>query len=105
MKKGTLPLRWVSIPGPLNCRSNALSSELRRNLLWNLRRSDDRAFDRQFKGPGIDTQRNGNVPFFTEIVFRYQIGYWHPNMHMEETTQKDSIKERYKDLDSKEFFI
>ena len=30
VKKGTLPLRWVSSPGPLDCRSNALSSELRR---------------------------------------------------------------------------
>ena len=54
---------------------------------------------------GSIPKRSGSVPFFTEIVFRYQIGYWHPNMHMEETTQKDSIKERYKDLDSKEFFI
>ena len=30
MKKGTLPLRWVSSPGPYDCRSNSLSSELRR---------------------------------------------------------------------------
>ena len=30
VKKGTLPLRWVSSPGPFDCRSNALSSELRR---------------------------------------------------------------------------
>ena len=29
-KKGTLPLRWVRYPGPFDCRSNALSSELRR---------------------------------------------------------------------------
>ena len=28
--KGTLPLRWLSTPGPFDCRSNALSSELRR---------------------------------------------------------------------------
>ena len=27
--KGTFPLRWVSSPGPSDCRSNALSSELR----------------------------------------------------------------------------
>ena len=30
VKKGTLPLRWISSPGPFDCRSNALSSELRR---------------------------------------------------------------------------
>ena len=30
VKKGTLPLRWVSSPGPFVYRSNALSSELRR---------------------------------------------------------------------------
>ena len=30
VKKGTLPLRWVSSPGPFDCRSNALSSDLRR---------------------------------------------------------------------------
>ena len=30
VKKGTLPLRWVSSPGPFDCRSNALSSELRK---------------------------------------------------------------------------
>ena len=30
VKKGTLPLRWVSSPGPFDCRLNALSSELRR---------------------------------------------------------------------------
>ena len=34
--------------------------------LWNLRSSDDRVFDRQSKGPGLDTQRSGSVPFFTE---------------------------------------
>ena len=47
VKKGTLPLRWVSSPGPFDC-------------------SDDRAFDRQSKDPGLDTQRSGSVPFFTE---------------------------------------
>ena len=30
VKKGTLPLRWVSSPGSFDCRSNALSSEQRR---------------------------------------------------------------------------
>ena len=30
VKKGTLPLRWVSSPGLFDCRSNALSSELQR---------------------------------------------------------------------------
>ena len=30
VKKGTLPLRWVAIQGPFDCRSNSLSSELRR---------------------------------------------------------------------------
>ena len=30
VKKGTLPLCWVSSPGPFDCWSNALSSELRR---------------------------------------------------------------------------
>ena len=30
VKKGTLPLRWVSSPGPFDCGSNCLSSELRR---------------------------------------------------------------------------
>ena len=29
VKKGTLSLRWVSSPGPFDCRSNVLSSELR----------------------------------------------------------------------------
>ena len=61
VKKGTLPLRWVSIsnPGPLGCRLNALSSELQR-------------FDRKSKGPGfdIDIQQSGSVPFFTEIFFK-----------------------------------
>ena len=28
--KGTLQLRWVSSPGPIDCRSNALTSGLRR---------------------------------------------------------------------------
>ena len=37
-----------------------------RKVLWNLRSSDDRAFERQSKGPGLDTQRSGSVPFFTE---------------------------------------
>ena len=39
-----------------------------RKVLWNLRSSDDRAFDRQSKGPGVDTQRSGSVPFFTEKI-------------------------------------
>ena len=30
MKKRTLPLRWVSSPGPFDCRSNALSTVIRR---------------------------------------------------------------------------
>ena len=30
VKKETLPLRWVSSPGPFDFRSNALSSELRK---------------------------------------------------------------------------
>ena len=30
VKKGTLLLRWVSSPGPFDCRSNALSTKLRR---------------------------------------------------------------------------
>ena len=37
--------------------------------MWNLRSSDDRAFDRQSKGPGLVTQRSGSVPFFTENFF------------------------------------
>ena len=37
--------------------------------MWNLRSSDDRAFDRQSKGTGLDTQRNGSVPFFTKNFF------------------------------------
>ena len=41
--------------------------------MWNLRSSDDRAFDRQSKGPGLDTQRSGSVPFFTEFFFKF----WH----------------------------
>ena len=32
-------------------------------VVWNLRSSDDRAFDRQSKGPGLGTQRSGSVPF------------------------------------------
>ena len=39
-----------------------------RKVLWNLRSSDDRAVDRQSKGPGLDTQRSGSVPFFTEKI-------------------------------------
>ena len=35
----------------------------------NLRTSGDRAFDRQLKGPGFDTQRSGSVPFSTENFF------------------------------------
>ena len=47
-------------------------SRLCRSLeeLWNLRSSDDRAYDRQSKGPGLDTQRSGSVPVFTENFFR-----------------------------------
>ena len=42
MKKGTLPLRWVSSPGLFDCRSNALSSEQRRfKLKENLRNAFD----------------------------------------------------------------
>ena len=37
-----------------------------KKVLWNFRSSDDRAFDRQSKGPGLDTQRSRSVPFFTE---------------------------------------
>ena len=33
-----------------------------------LRSSDDGAFDRQSKSPGLDTQRSGRVPFFTEKI-------------------------------------
>ena len=29
VKKRTLPLRWISRPGPFDCRSNALSSKPR----------------------------------------------------------------------------
>ena len=32
----------------------------------NLRSSDNRTFDRQSEGPGLDTQRSGSVPFFTK---------------------------------------
>ena len=31
--------------------------------------SDDRAFDRQSKNPGLDTQWSGSIPFFTENFF------------------------------------
>ena len=41
-----------------------------RKILWNLRSSEERAFDRQSKGPGLDTQRRGSVPFFTEKFFK-----------------------------------
>ena len=37
-----------------------------RKVLWNLRSSDNRAFDRQSKGPGLDTQGSGSVPSFAE---------------------------------------
>ena len=37
-----------------------------RKVLWNFRSSDDRAFDRQSKSPGLDTQRSRNVTLFTE---------------------------------------
>ena len=52
VKKGTLWLRWVSSPGP----------------------SD--AFDRQSKGPGLDTQRSESVPFFTDIFFQFLIYFF-----------------------------
>ena len=32
--------------------------------------SDDGAFDRQSKGPGLDTQRSGSVPFSTEKIIQ-----------------------------------
>ena len=38
-------------------------------VVWNLHSSDDRAFNRQWKGPGLDTQRGGSVPFITEDFF------------------------------------
>ena len=53
MKKGTLPLRWVSSPGPFDS-------------------SDDRAFDRQAKGPGLDTHQSGSVPFFTKNLVEFR---------------------------------
>ena len=37
----------------------------KKTILYN----DDRAFDRQSKGPRLDTQRSGSVPFFTENFF------------------------------------
>ena len=98
VKKGTLPLRWVSSPGPFDCRSNALSSELRNlftpiwlriyhelftnfsksfqsimSIIRKVYHSDDRAFDRQSEGTGLDTQRSGSVPFFTEKFFKIYI--------------------------------
>ena len=53
MKKGTLP-----------------QIDSVKKVLWNLRSSDDRAFDRQSKGLGLDTQRSGSVPFITENFFQ-----------------------------------
>ena len=41
-----------------------------RKVVWIVRSSDDRAFDRQSKGPGLDTQRSGSVPFCTENFFK-----------------------------------
>ena len=40
-----------------------------RKVVWNLRSSDDRAFDRQSKGPGLETQRSLSVPFIKETFF------------------------------------
>ena len=40
-----------------------------RKVVWNVRSSDDRAFGRQSKGHGLDTQRIVSVPFFTENLF------------------------------------
>ena len=66
VKKGTLPLRWVSSPGLFDCRSV-------KKVVWNFRSTDDRAFDRQSKGPGFDTQRSESVPFFTKTFFKIYI--------------------------------
>ena len=57
VKKGTLPLRWVSSPDPFDCRSNALSSELRRFYNFSHRNL-------------FDTQRSRSVPFFAENFFK-----------------------------------
>ena len=130
VKKATLPLRWVSSHGPFDCRSNALSSELRRfhktfrtesiyanlatDISWTVYKffqiisvdyvdnyksvsltiinelyhidlinlwfrvndiidRNDRVFDRQSKGPSLDTQRSGSVPFFTEKIVQIYI--------------------------------
>ena len=43
--------------------------------LWNLRSSDDRAFDRKSKGPGLVTQRSGSVPFCTEKFLKIFLFY------------------------------
>ena len=44
-----------------------------KKVVWNLCSSNDRAFDRQSKGSGLDTQRSGSVPFFTENFFKIYI--------------------------------
>ena len=45
-----------------------------RKVVWNIRSSDDRAFDRQSKGLGFDTQRSGSVLLFSQNFF-FKI-YW-----------------------------
>ena len=42
-----------------------------RKVVWDLRSSDDRAFDWQSKCPGVDTQRSQSVPFFRENFFKH----------------------------------
>ena len=41
--------------------------------MWNLRSSDNRAFDQQSNVPGLDTQRSGSIPFFTETILQEYI--------------------------------
>ena len=41
-----------------------------REVEWNLHSSDDKAFDRQSKGPELDTQWSQSVPFHTENIFQ-----------------------------------
>ena len=57
-------------------------SRLKKKVLWNLRSSDNRAFDRQSKGPGVNMQRSGSVPFFTENFFKYILKIWYSSVIM-----------------------
>ena len=57
--------------------------------MWNLRITVDRAFDRQSKGPGLDTQRRGSVLFF--IIFNFIANFFLLNFHPNEADKRSLL--------------